>query len=283
MKKTFVTYGDDNYRESLERIGREARATGVFDSVRLYTPADLPEPFASYTRAYPRGGGYWLWKPFVIVSELDRAAEGDIVVYADAGCTLMPHADWQRYFDAVDGREELFFLAEGKSAKWCKKEVFDYFGTRRDAWKNASQVQATFIIARKSGRNEVLRRWYDLAVAHPELFVDAAAGSEQHPRFREHRHDQAARLPPRRREGGAPPCRRPGRVCLAHIQRAGAGQRPCQGAACRMVGAPVCQSPEGGLGPPAVCPLAGLTVPAHLFADSFAAARRANAIAICAP
>ena len=191
MKKTFVTYGDDNYRESLERIGREARATGVFDSVRLYTPADLPEPFASYTRAYPRGGGYWLWKPFVIVSELDRAAEGDIVVYADAGCTLMPHADWQRYFDAVDGREELFFLAEGKSAKWCKKEVFDYFGTRRDAWKNASQVQATFIIARKSGRNEVLRRWYDLAVAHPELFVDAAAGSEQHPRFREHRHDQA--------------------------------------------------------------------------------------------
>ena len=44
MKKTFVTYGDDNYRESLERIGREARATGVFDSVRLYTPADLPEP-----------------------------------------------------------------------------------------------------------------------------------------------------------------------------------------------------------------------------------------------
>jgi hypothetical protein len=191
MKKTFVTYGDDNYRESLERIGREARATGVFDSVRLYTPADLPEPFASYTRAYPRGGGYWLWKPFVIVSELDRAAEGDIVVYADAGCTLMPHADWQRYFDAVDGREELFFLAEGKSAKWCKKEVFDYFGTRRDAWKNASQVQATFIIARKSGRNEVLRRWYDLAVAHPELFVDAAAGSVQGPRFREHRHDQA--------------------------------------------------------------------------------------------
>lgn len=103
MKKTFVTYGDDNYRESLERIGREARATGVFDSVRLYTPADLPEPFASYTRDYPRGGGYWLWKPFVIVSELDRAAEGDIVVYADAGCTLMPHADWQRYFDASTG------------------------------------------------------------------------------------------------------------------------------------------------------------------------------------
>ncbi len=46
MKRTFVTYGDDNYRESLQRIKAEAEATGLFDSVRLYTPADLPEPFA---------------------------------------------------------------------------------------------------------------------------------------------------------------------------------------------------------------------------------------------
>lgn len=191
MKATFVTYGDGNYRDSLCRIGREARATGVFDSVRLYGPADLPEPFLSYTRRYRRGGGYWLWKPYVIVSELDRAAEGDIVVYADAGCTLMPHADWQRYFSAVDGREELFFLAEGKSDRWCKKEVFDFFRTRTGAWKKACQVQATFIIARKSGGNEVLRRWLDLAANHPELFVDAADGSAQAARFREHRHDQA--------------------------------------------------------------------------------------------
>ena len=159
MKRTFVTYGDEGYRESLARIGREAEATGAFDEVRLYTPADLPEPFASYTRTYRRGGGYWLWKPFVIASELDRAAEGDIVAYADAGCTLFPHRDWERYFRAVAGREELFFLAPGKSRRWCKREVFDFFAPAGDAWKHASQVQATFIIARKSGGNEVLRRW----------------------------------------------------------------------------------------------------------------------------
>ena len=112
------------------------------------------------------------------------------MAYADAGCTLYPHPDWERYFRAVAGREELFFLAPGKSRRWCKREVFDFFGTG-GAWKHASQVQATFIIARKSGGNEVLRRWYTLAKEHPELFTDEADPAIQDPRFREHRHDQA--------------------------------------------------------------------------------------------
>ena len=169
----------------------EAEATGLSDSVRLYTPADLPEPFASYASAYRRGGGYWLWKPFVIANELDDAAEGDIVVYADAGCTLAPHRDWLRYFKAVEGKEELFFLAPGKNRKWCKQEVPAFFGIKGSTWKCANQVQATFIVARRSGGNEVLRQWYTLAKEHPELFTDEADTALQDPKFREHRHDQA--------------------------------------------------------------------------------------------
>lgn len=117
MKKTFITYGDDNYADSLKRIKAEAEATGLFDEVRLYTPADLPEPFLTYTRTYRRGGGYWLWKPFVIKDALDKAAEG--------------------------------------------------------------------------GGNEVITKWYETALNHPELFTDADSSTPQDARFREHRHDQA--------------------------------------------------------------------------------------------
>ena len=35
-KKYFVSYGDTNYTESLNRIGREAESLGFFDEVRLY-------------------------------------------------------------------------------------------------------------------------------------------------------------------------------------------------------------------------------------------------------
>ncbi len=191
MKRTFITYGDDNYADSLKRIKAEAEATGLFDEVRLYTPADLPEPFLTYTRTYRRGGGYWLWKPFVIKDALDRAAEGDVVVYADAGCTIMPHNDWTSYFDVLKRKEELFFLAPGKSRKWCKREVFDFFHTPNDLWKKASQIQATFIMAAKRGDNEVITKWYETALNHPELFTDADGSTPQDARFREHRHDQA--------------------------------------------------------------------------------------------
>ncbi len=190
-KKIFITYGDDNYKSSVKRIVAEARALGLFDEVRAYTPADLPEPFLTYTKEWRRGGGYWLWKPYIIHHELERSAEGDIVVYADAGCTLAPHKDWQRYFDAVEGKEELFFLSPEKNARRCKEEVFDFFATRNGAWRHARQVQATFIVARKSGGNEVISRWHDLALNHHELFLDTDAPEAQSPAFVEHRHDQA--------------------------------------------------------------------------------------------
>lgn len=193
MKKIFITYGDEHYRLSLERIRREAEATGEFDEIRVYTPADLPEPFLGYTRTYRRGGGYWLWKPYIIRHTLDEAAEGDIVVYADSGCTLYRHKDWKRYFKLLEGREELFFLAKGRNRKWCRKSVFDFFHAQKALWKDASQVQATFIMARKCRDNEVITRWYELAAAHSELFVDVAPADlpGEDPKFREHRHDQS--------------------------------------------------------------------------------------------
>lgn len=103
-KKYFVSYGDTNYTESLNRIGREAESLGLFDEVRLYSDNSLPEPFKGYTQRYKRGGGYWMWKPWVIHDMLERMDEGDIVVYADAGCTLLPHSDWNMYFGRLEKR-----------------------------------------------------------------------------------------------------------------------------------------------------------------------------------
>lgn len=191
MKKIFVTYGDNAYNESLRRIKTEAEATGMFDKVLVYRPEDLPEPFAGYTGKYKRGGGYWLWKPYVIRHTLDMADHGDIVVYADAGCTLFRHHDWCKYFKMVDGKEELFFLAKGKNRRWCKRAVFEFFNIRNSLWKYARQVQATFIIARKSGGNTVIQRWYELAANRHELFIDVKDNSAEDKKFREHRHDQA--------------------------------------------------------------------------------------------
>lgn len=193
QKRYFISYGDRNYQTSLNRIGQEAEALGYFDIIRLYSDQMLPEPFRQYTLQYPRGGGYWMWKPWVISQTLRDAKEGDLIVYADAGCTLLPHADWEYYFNQATQKEAVFFMAEGKNKKWCKQEVFHFFTPKNQLWKQACQIQATFMIVRKCRHNDVIERWCQLAMQHPELFVDVPEDKRKNEAvgFREHRHDQS--------------------------------------------------------------------------------------------
>ena len=86
MKRIFIAYADAALAYSLKRIGRQARRLKVFDEVILYTPADLPENIKVHPlMQYSRGGGYWLWKPWLIQKTLRDHTPGDVVVYADAG------------------------------------------------------------------------------------------------------------------------------------------------------------------------------------------------------
>ena len=58
MKKIFITYGDDAFKRSRERIEKEAKSLKLFDRVIAYTPEDLPSYIkTSVLMRYRRGGG----------------------------------------------------------------------------------------------------------------------------------------------------------------------------------------------------------------------------------
>lgn len=193
MKKIFITYGDQKYKDSLQRIKKEAGTLGFFDEIYLYSNELLPNLFQKYTRQYERGGGYWLWKPYILFDALSKVDEGDIIVYADAGCTLLKHTDWEDYFRILKRKDAIFFITKGKNKKWCKREVFTFFNPNNCLWRNANQIQATFFIIKKTKSNEVVERWYQLATTHPHLFVDINEKERfrENPSVKEHRHDQA--------------------------------------------------------------------------------------------
>ena len=89
----FFSYGDDKYKNSKDRIRNEARSF-IFDKVDIYGREDIPFEFIEKTKPYidmPRGGGYWLRKPFFLKKTFDMMNDGDICVYADAGCTINPN------------------------------------------------------------------------------------------------------------------------------------------------------------------------------------------------
>ena len=111
MAFVFITYADDRFKVSTDRITRQARRSGVFDRIVRYSPKDLPD----YVRSSPlfsgtKGGGYWCWKPYIISHALEQCEIGDIVVYADAGCSVNADSpEWAEFKRLLQDHSAIYF------------------------------------------------------------------------------------------------------------------------------------------------------------------------------
>lgn len=192
--KHFITYGDERFSQSRERIRREAEDLGLFDSVKTYSPNDLSADFRQNPLfAYERGGGYWCWKPWITLRALQEVGEGDIVCYCDSGCTLYASAEWQRWFHLLRQRDMLFFRIITRCGQFTKRSMFSYFEPVLGRhWNRYFQVAGTVYLVRNTAAT---RQFFEeeLSLFTPEMIVDVRPEemSEQLPGFIEHRHDQS--------------------------------------------------------------------------------------------
>lgn len=211
--KIFITYGDDNFKDSVKRICKEAKLLGIFDKVISYNPKKLPkEIMQSPLMHYARGGGYWLWKPYVIWMTMQKYPNA-IVVYTDAGCTLNKnYEEWNSWFEIMEstdtlftqycsdtdyGWDKIFHTSSVKISTWTKRMTIEYFDKRFKSteWYDYNKIWGGFVIAKNN--SSFIREWLDIMLAHPELVRDPE-GDElncQHDGFCTHRHDQSIITP----------------------------------------------------------------------------------------
>lgn len=207
-KKIFIAYADDSLAYSLKRIGRQARRLNLFDEVILYTPADLSDEVRTHPlMQYKRGGGYWLWKPWLIQKTLREHAPGDIVVYVDAGSTLRKSPEWERLFELMGNYDTLCFQyaetvaafarwgnASTKIKYWTKKQMLSFFDNyfHDNAYRDNCKIMGGLLFM-KNPENSLLRHWLDITINHPELIVDPTEEElkDQEPGFAYHKHEQS--------------------------------------------------------------------------------------------
>ena len=212
MKKIFISYADDNMRYSLKRIGKQAKKTNVFDEILLYTPDLLPFYIKeSPLMAYKRGGGYWAWKPAIIWETLQHYEEGDIVVYADAGCSINKSGQWDMYWNNLSGTYNTIVFqfndempewkqwgqTSTKIRYWTKRSAFRYFEQLLgEDYGNYNKIMGGFIIC-KGKHNPFIKHWLDITLSHPELVMDLSGEEvkDQIPSFAYHKHDQSVITP----------------------------------------------------------------------------------------
>src|SRR6185437_203414 len=86
MKKYILLYDDGSHKIHLNKLVDTAKQYSDFEII-VFEKKDIDPTFVAENiniLQQPRGGGYWLWKSYIINKVLHQINEGDYVFYIDA-------------------------------------------------------------------------------------------------------------------------------------------------------------------------------------------------------
>lgn len=201
MKKILVSYATPNYYRSQALLVDSSKP--FFSGHASFTPDLIDSDFKEKNKHIfdlPRGGGYWLWKPFIIKKILDMVSDGDYVFYIDSGNLIV--GDINPLFEICkrDERGILFFdnrdgTSDGsvwKNDMWTKYDCFEVMGCNTDKYVYGNQIDGSYVLVKKNSYstnffNEYLK-WCETG----DIITDEPSKlGKNYPAFRQHRHDQS--------------------------------------------------------------------------------------------
>jgi hypothetical protein len=195
-----ISYASRQFAARQEQFRVEAEASGYFDEVTMYSENDIASAFKKRhgdVWNQPRGGGYWIWKPYVILKTLRDMRENDILAYIDGGCTLCctdaAKKRFGEYVTAVNDSSQgvLRMRLTHKEGKYTNKRLFtfceEYFGKAQEDFAETMQLVGGIMVIRKT---EFAMKFFetvmDILEKDDKLITDMYNGPGE-----QHRHDQS--------------------------------------------------------------------------------------------
>jgi len=191
-----INYANWFYTQSQRLNHRTALEVGGFDRSICYGPKDLDRAFVERNRAIfrkPRGGGYWLWKPYIILQSLEALAEGELLMYTDAGMYFVSSAEPLLEVFAEQDQDVMGVTISNIEKKWTKRDAFQIMDCDSPAFTDSPQFLSGYTLWRKSDTSiDFAREWLE-CMQDERLSTDLPnqLGQPNYPGFIEHRHDQS--------------------------------------------------------------------------------------------
>jgi hypothetical protein len=203
QKKTFITFGgpSQNFHNSVNRIVSEAKELNYFDEIHGYTDIDLKNAtefwnaHKNFMENSSRGYGFWIWKSYLIKTQLTTMKENDILVYCDAGCTINKNGinRLNEYIDMLNNNDNNYgiisFQLEFQEGQYTKKAIFDYFHTEEHIKMLPQCLGGILLIRKNSHSMNIIDKWYEASMNHG--LIDTTLSSNESPHFIENRNDQS--------------------------------------------------------------------------------------------
>jgi hypothetical protein len=203
-KVNFLSFGNNIYSDSLNRIKNEALVFNIFDNIYTYNDIDLQQ-FTDFWDKHKiflcnnnRGYGYWIWKSYLTLKTLEGMNDDDILVYADAGCILNNNGinRLKEYIEIVKNNDSgniSFQMDNNLEKTWTKMDIFNYFNIKNtDNYFSSPQLIGGIFIMRKCNIvMKIVNEWYEIMSNNYNLIDDSQSISNNDISFKENRHDQS--------------------------------------------------------------------------------------------
>lgn len=192
-----VNYADKKFQRAQKLNSRTARQWGA-DRVIEYGPGDIDEVFRRRNKEIldtPRGGGYYLWKPYFYRKAYDELGEGDYLVYIDSGAVYINRI--QYLIDCMEQEKVplmIFSLERERIEKGnTKRDAFVLTGCDEARYADTPQSIGGYFVCKKAPEvkaylDEVLQYAQDIRIISDKPNV---MGLPNYAEFADHRHDQS--------------------------------------------------------------------------------------------
>ncbi len=189
-----INYADERYRKTQKFNSKMAKKHGA-DKVIEYTEHDLSEEFKEKNKEifrYSRGGGYWIWKPWIIKHTLKELEDEDYLVYTDAGSAFVRPI--QLLIDVMKEQKTdiMAFCNDQLEIKYSKRDALILMDCDKNDILYSSQICGGYIIVKKTRWTEKIIDEFLCYAEDRRIVTDEenVMGMKNYPEFIENRHDQ---------------------------------------------------------------------------------------------
>lgn len=190
-----ITYGDRLYERAKKFNAKNALRYGA-DRVIVYGPEDIAEDYIkknSRIWEQAKGGGYWIWKPYIIYKTLCEMKDDDYLVYTDAGAVFVKPINCLIRDMDEDGTDIMAFCLPYLERWYTKRDAFLLMGCDSREYVETNQNLTGYILLKKTDRTrKFVGEWLEY-VQDERIVTDIPnqLGIPNYEGFRVHRHDQS--------------------------------------------------------------------------------------------
>jgi hypothetical protein len=195
----FLVYNDYQHNDYLDKLLESVKTYGKEFNIIVFDKNNIDSEFLEKNKSIlncSRGGGYWLWKPYIINETLKKINDDDIIFYIDSKYYFIQdftdlYSEYMKNNDLLVWKnkpnEQVWYMKN-----WCKMDVINKYNIFDKVFnKNAEDCWAGALIVKKNNNTiKYVQEWLDMCCIYEDI-TDSPSKIINISLFNEHRHDQS--------------------------------------------------------------------------------------------